>query len=48
MTRQLSGAPLPVVALPQGELLTVNIGQVPLLKDLVAPGIQFTYSVRGG
>jgi len=34
-----SGAPLPVVALPQGELLTVNVDQVPLLKDLVAPGI---------
>ena len=34
-----SGAPLPVVALPQGELLTVNIDQIPLLKDLVAPGI---------
>src|SRR6185436_11834963 len=34
-----SGAPLPVVALPQGELLTVNVDQVPLFKDLVAPGI---------
>jgi 2,4'-dihydroxyacetophenone dioxygenase len=34
-----SGAPLPVVALPQGELLTVNIDQIPLLKDLVGPGI---------
>jgi 2,4'-dihydroxyacetophenone dioxygenase len=34
-----SGAPLPVVALPQGELLTVNIDQIPMLKDLVAPGI---------
>ena len=34
-----SGAPLPVVALPQGELLTVNIDQVPVFKDLVAPGI---------
>jgi hypothetical protein len=33
------GAPLPVVALPQGELLTVNVDQVPMLKDLVAPGI---------
>jgi 2,4'-dihydroxyacetophenone dioxygenase len=34
-----SGAQLPVVALPQGELLTVNIDQIPMLKDLVAPGI---------
>src|SRR6187455_843949 len=34
-----SGAPLPVVALPQGELLTVNVDQVALLKNLVAPGI---------
>jgi 2,4'-dihydroxyacetophenone dioxygenase len=34
-----SGAPLPVVALPQGELLTVNIDQILMLKDLVAPGI---------
>jgi 2,4'-dihydroxyacetophenone dioxygenase len=34
-----SGAPLPVVALPQGELLTVNIDQIPLLKDAAGPGI---------
>ena len=34
-----SGAPLPVVALPQGELLTVNIDQIPMFKDLVGPGI---------
>ncbi|MGW1915739.1 2,4'-dihydroxyacetophenone dioxygenase family protein [Streptomyces sp. NPDC002076] len=33
------GVPLPLVALPQGELLTVNIDQIPLLKDLVGPGI---------
>ncbi|MER5185548.1 2,4'-dihydroxyacetophenone dioxygenase family protein [Streptomyces sp. NPDC001514] len=32
-------APLPLVSLPQGELLTVNIDQIPLFKDLVAPGI---------
>ena len=35
----VSGSPLPMVALPQGELLTVNIDQIPLLKDLIAPGI---------
>jgi hypothetical protein len=34
-----TGAPLPMVALPQGELLTINIDQIPLLKDLIAPGI---------
>ena len=34
-----SGAPLPVVALPQGELLTVNINQIPMLRDLAVPGI---------
>ena len=37
--KTFSGAPLPVVALPQGELLSVNIDQIPLLKDLVAPGV---------
>jgi quercetin dioxygenase-like cupin family protein len=34
-----SGAPRPLVALPQGELLIVNIDQIPLLKDAVAPGL---------
>ena len=34
----VSGSPLPLVALPQTELLTVNIDQIPLLKDLL-PGI---------
>ncbi len=34
-----SGVPLPLVALPQGELLTVNIDQIPLLKDAIAPGV---------
>jgi 2,4'-dihydroxyacetophenone dioxygenase len=37
--KTVSGAPLPVVALPQRELLTVNIDQIPMLMDLVAPGI---------
>ena len=37
MFRTNSGVPLPLVALPQGELLTVNIDQIPLLKDLWAP-----------
>ena len=39
MATTRSGAALPLVALPQGELLTVNIDQIPLLKDMVAPGI---------
>jgi quercetin dioxygenase-like cupin family protein len=34
-----SGAPLPLVALPQGELLTVNIDQIPMFKDLIGTGI---------
>ena len=34
-----SGAPLPLVALPQDGLLTVNIDQIPILKDAVGPGI---------
>src|ERR1700752_516730 len=34
-----SGVPLPVVALPQGELLTVNIADIPLFKDVGGPGI---------
>lgn len=35
----MSGAPLPLLALKQGKLLTVNADQIPLLKDVVAPGI---------
>ena len=34
-----SGAPLPLAALPQGELLTVDIDQIPMFKDLGGPGI---------
>lgn len=34
-----SGAPLPIISLPQHDLLTVNIDQVPMLKDALAPGI---------
>ena len=33
-----SGAPLPLIALPQGELLTVDTGDIPMLKDAFAPG----------
>ena len=35
-----SGAPLPLTGLPQDRLLTVNIEQIPLLKDILGvPGI---------
>lgn len=36
-----TGAPLPLVALPQGELLTVNVDDIPLLKDALGPGVHF-------
>ena len=39
MFRTNSGVPLPLVALPQDDLLTVNIDQIPLLKDAMGPGI---------
>jgi 2,4'-dihydroxyacetophenone dioxygenase len=34
-----SGAPLPLVAQPQDDLLTVNLDDIPLLKDALGPGI---------
>lgn len=34
-----TGAPLPLVALPQGELLTVNANDIPLLRDVLGEGI---------
>jgi 2,4'-dihydroxyacetophenone dioxygenase len=34
-----SGAPLPLVALPQSSLLTVNEKNIPLLTDILAPGV---------
>jgi 2,4'-dihydroxyacetophenone dioxygenase len=34
-----TGAPLPLVAMPQDELLTVNIDQIPVLRDAMGPGI---------
>ena len=35
-----NGTPLPLIALPQdGGLLTVNVDQIPLLKDALGPGI---------
>jgi anti-sigma factor ChrR (cupin superfamily) len=34
-----TGAPLPLVALPQVELLTVNSEDIPMIKDAVGPGV---------
>jgi len=34
-----AGAPLPLVALPQDSILTVNVKDIPLLKDAAGPGI---------
>ena len=39
MVRTATGVPLPLVSLPQDDLLTVNIDQIPLLKDAMGPGI---------
>jgi len=36
-----SGAVLPVVAHPHGELLTVNVSRNPLLRDVLGPGVHF-------
>ncbi|HME76926.1 MAG TPA: 2,4'-dihydroxyacetophenone dioxygenase family protein [Mycobacterium sp.] len=41
MTTTSSGTPLPVIALPQGELLTVNESSSPLLRDALGPGVHF-------
>jgi hypothetical protein len=38
-TATRSGNPLPCVAVPQGELLTVNENNIPLLRDTLAPGV---------
>ena len=34
-----AGAPLPLVALPQDSILTVNVDDIPLLRDAAGPGI---------
>ena len=36
-----TGAPLPMVALPQGELLSINEQEIPLIKDALGPGVHF-------
>jgi quercetin dioxygenase-like cupin family protein len=40
-TSTTSGALLPIVALRQGELLTVNEGSVPLFRDALGEGVHF-------
>lgn len=36
-----NGTALPLVALPQGELLTVNTNEMPLILDALGPGVHF-------
>ncbi len=35
----ITGAPLLLPAMPQDKLLTVNVEQIPLIKDIVGPGL---------
>ncbi|MEQ6900480.1 2,4'-dihydroxyacetophenone dioxygenase family protein [Nocardioides sp. YIM 152588] len=37
----ITGAQLPLVALPQGELLTINTENEALIKDALGPGVHF-------
>lgn len=37
----LTGAPLPLVALPQGELLTVHVDEIPMIRDALGEGVHF-------
>ncbi len=37
----LAGTALPMVALPQGELLTVDTNEMPLITDSLGPGVHF-------
>jgi quercetin dioxygenase-like cupin family protein len=41
MADQSSAAKLPVMSLPQGELLTLNVKDIPVIKDSLGPGIHF-------
>jgi hypothetical protein len=36
-----AGVPLPLIALPQGELLTVNTNDMPLIRDALGEGVHF-------
>ena len=46
--RTSSGSPLPLVALPQTALLTVNESEVPLVKDTLGPGIHVKTPAHSG
>ncbi|MEV0743913.1 2,4'-dihydroxyacetophenone dioxygenase family protein [Streptomyces sp. NBC_01220] len=41
MADQPSAAKLPVMSLPQGELLTLNVNDIPVIKDSLGPGIHY-------
>ncbi|MFJ9714049.1 2,4'-dihydroxyacetophenone dioxygenase family protein [Streptomyces sp. NPDC101234] len=41
MTATQTASKVPVVSLPQTELLTLNVNDIPLLKDALGPGISF-------
>ncbi|MEV5848463.1 2,4'-dihydroxyacetophenone dioxygenase family protein [Streptomyces sp. NPDC051985] len=41
MTAELTANKVPVASLPQTELLTVNVSEIPVLKDSLGPGIDF-------
>ncbi|MFG2953601.1 2,4'-dihydroxyacetophenone dioxygenase family protein [Streptomyces sp. NPDC048291] len=41
MTATQTADKVPVVSLPQTELLTLNVNDIPLLKDALGPGISF-------
>jgi 2,4'-dihydroxyacetophenone dioxygenase len=41
MTAELTAHKVPVLSLPQTELLTVNVNEIPVLKDSLGPGIDF-------
>ena len=41
MTATQTAAKVPVVSLPQTELLTLNVNDVPLLRNALGPGINF-------
>ena len=41
MAIESSASKVPVFSLPQNELLTVNVSDIPVLKDALGPGINF-------
>jgi 2,4'-dihydroxyacetophenone dioxygenase len=41
MTIESTASKVPVFALPQNELLTLNVNDIPMMKDALGPGINF-------